>query len=514
MPKPSRAGVALGPGPPAAHIRAMKSFGEGWRKALLTPQQMGEADRLTIAGGVSGTVLMENAGRAVADAISRRWPPRPVAVLCGPGNNGGDGFVAARLLAERGWQVRLALLGETGRLRGDAAAAAARWPGPIETLAPAVLDGVELVIDAIFGAGLARPLDGVARAVVEALAGRGLPVVAVDVPSGIDGASGEVRGTAPRAVLSVTFFRKKPGHLLLPGREYCGETVLAQIGIPDRVLDGVMPDTVENDPIWWRSALPHPGLESHKYTRGHALVAGGPVMTGAARLAARAAARIGAGLVTVAAPAEAFAVYAAALTGVIVHPFANLGDFRGLLADERRNAALIGPGAGVGAETSDKVLAILAAHKHAVLDADALTSFAGRREALFAAIGAACVMTPHEGEFARLFDAAGGKPERARRAARQSGAVIVLKGADTVIAAPDGRVAINANAPSDLATAGSGDVLSGMVLGLLAQGMEPFAAAAAAVWIHGAAASRSGRGLVAEDLVEVLPAVLQDLTRA
>lgn len=490
----------------------MIAIPDGWRKkALLTPAQMGEADRLTIAGGVAGAVLMEAAGRAVADAVSRRWPPRLLAVLCGPGNNGGDGFVAARILAERGWPVRLALLGETTALRGDAAAAAARWPGPVEALSPAALDGVGLAIDAIFGAGLARSLTGEARAVVEALGERRLPVVAVDMPSGLDGATGEVRGAAPMAAVTVTFFRKKPGHLLLPGRLHCGETVLAQIGIPDRVLGGVAPDTIENDPAWWLAELPRPGLDSHKYSRGHALVAGGPAMTGAARLAARAAARAGAGLVTLAAPEPVFPIYAAALTGVIVLPVREAGDFGKLLDDKRRNAALIGPGAGVGDDTRDKTLAILAAGKRAVLDADALTAFAGDPQSLFSAIRSPVVMTPHDGEFARLFDAGGGKFERARRAARASGAVILLKGADSVIAAPDGRAAVNANAPPDLATAGSGDVLAGIVLGLLVQHMEPFAAAAAAVWLHGDAAARIGAGLVAEDLVEALPQVLRDL---
>jgi NAD(P)H-hydrate epimerase len=313
----------------------------------------------------------------------------------------------------------------------------------------------------------------------------------------------------------VTFFRKKPGHLLLPARQYCGEIALEQIGIPEAVLDHIMPDTATDEPDWWLGAFPRPGLDAHKYTRGHAVVAGGAIMTGAARLAARAAARLGAGLVTVAAPEAAFPIYATALTGTIVHPVAGLGDFREFLADPRRNAALIGPGAGVGGETRDKALAILAEGKRAVLDADALTSFADHPEALFSKIQAACVLTPHAGEFSRLFDTAGSKPERARRAARRCGATILLKGADTVIAAPDGRVAINANAPPELATAGSGDVLAGMVLGLLAQGMEPFGAAAAAVWVHGAAADRFGPGLVAEDLIDAIPPVLQHLvTRA
>ncbi len=502
----------------------MSDPSDAWqRHALLSPQQMAEADRLTIAGGVAGTVLMENAGRAVADAVARRWPRRPVLVLCGPGNNGGDGFVAARILAERGWPVRLALLGARAALKGDAAAAAGRWEGPVEAVAEGSLNGATLVVDALFGAGLARPIGGVARAVITALDARHVPVVAVDVPSGVDGASGEVRGCAPRAALTVTFFRKKPGHLLLPGRLHCGETLVAPIGIPAAMLDRVRPDVGVNHPDWWLSVFPWPGPESHKYTRGHALVAGGAVMTGAARLAARAAARLGAGLVTVAAPEATLPIYAAALAGVIVQPVGGAGEgidaFRGLLADKRRNAALIGPGAGTGPGTREKVLAILKAGKRAVLDADALTVFADDPEALFSAIRSAetpmPVLTPHEGEFARLFDRSGSKLasklDRARRAARASGAVMLLKGNDTVVAAADGRAAISEGAPAELATAGSGDVLAGMVLGLLAQGMPAFEAAAAAVWLHADAARRLGPGLVAEDLVEAMPAALAAL---
>jgi NAD(P)H-hydrate epimerase len=495
----------------------MLKRGPEWQlHALLSPREMGEADRLTIAGGVPGITLMENAGRAVADAVTRRWPRRPVVVLCGPGNNGGDGFVAARIMAERGWRVRLALLGERHALNGDAALAAARWAGPVEPLAASSLDGASLVIDALFGAGLARPIGGVAREVIAALGTIDAPVVAVDVPSGVDGGTGEVRGIAPRAALTVTFFRRKPGHLLLPGRELCGEIVVAPIGIAAAVLDRVAPDTTANHPDWWLGGFTWPDAESHKYKRGHALVTGGATMTGAARLAARAAARLGAGLVTVAAPAAAFPVYAAALTGVIVHPVTGSGDFRELLADRRRNAALIGPGAGISPETRAKTLAILAAGKRAVFDADALTVFASDPQTLFAAInsaeGAPPVLTPHEGEFARVFgdggQHAGSKLERAKRAAAASGAVIVLKGNDTVIAAPDGRAAINESAPADLATAGSGDVLAGIVLSLLAQGTPAFEAAAAAVWLHADAARRHGPGLVAEDLVEALPGVL------
>ena len=485
------------------------------RHALLTPQQMGQADRLTIAGGIAGTLLVENAGRAVADAVSRRWPKQKTLVLCGPGNNGGDGFVAARVLTERGWPVRLALVGAREKLKGDAAAAAMRWTGPVEPLAPAAIGDATLIIDAIFGAGLARPIEGVAREVIAAVEAGRLPVVAVDMPSGVDGASGAVLGIAPKAVLTVTFFRRKPGHLLLPGRSHCGETVVVPIGIADTVLDQIRPEVVANHPDWWRDDFPWPLPESHKYTRGHALVAGGAVMTGAARLAARAAAGLGAGLVTVGAPEPAFPIYAAALTGIIVQPAGDLGAFRALLADPRRNAALIGPGAGLGEETRAKVLAILAAEKRTVFDADALTSFADNAEVLFGAIRSPCVLTPHEGEFARLFarvlDGSGSKLERACRAAQLSGAVMLLKGNDTVIAAPDGRAAINPGAPPELATAGSGDVLAGMVTGLLAQGMPAFEAAAAGVWLHADAARRFGPGLIAEDLVEGLPAALRAL---
>jgi NAD(P)H-hydrate epimerase len=301
----------------------------------------------------------------------------------------------------------------------------------------------------------------------------------------------------------------------LPGRSHCGEILVAPIGIPDTVLDKIRPKIAANHPDWWRDDFPWPLPESHKYTRGHALVAGGAVMTGAARLAARAAARLGSGLVTVAAPDPAFATYAAALTGIIVQPAGGLDAFRALLADLRRNAVLIGPGAGLGEETREKVLAILAAEKRTVLDADALTSFADNAEVLFGAIRSPCVLTPHEGEFARLYarvlDGSGSKLERACRAAQLSGAVMLLKGNDTVIAAPDGRAAINPGAPPELATAGSGDVLAGMVTGLLAQGMPAFEAAAAAVWLHAETARRFGPGLIAEDLVEGLPAALRAL---
>lgn len=484
------------------------------RHVLLDVAQMYAADAAATAAGIPGTRLMEAAGRAVAEAVAARWRPCPVAVLCGPGNNGGDGFVAARRLAEAGWPVRVGLLGDRASLAGDAAWAASGWPGPVEPAAPSLLEGAGLAVDALFGAGLARPLAGAAAELVEALRASGLPVVAVDVPSGVHGDSGEVMGMAAPAVLTVTFFRRKPGHLLLPGRLPCGEIVVADIGIPDGVLDAIAPVLAGNHPDLWLDAFPVPRADQHKYDRGHAVVWSGARMTGAARLAARAARRVGAGLLTVVCPPEAAAIHAAGDPGLIVEAAGTPSSFARALADPRRNAVLIGPGAGTGPATRERALAALATGRAVVLDADALTVFAGSREDLFAALGRGCVLTPHEGEFGRLFDRSGDKVARTRRAAAEAGAVVLLKGADTVVAAPDGRAAICANAPPDLATGGSGDVLAGMVLGLLAQRMPAFEAALAAVWLHGESANAVGPGLIAEDLPDALPALLGRLREA
>ncbi len=478
--------------------------------ALLDVAAMAESDRRAVALGVPGVELMRAAGEAVTREIERRWPARRVTVLCGPGNNGGDGFVVAGALAGRGWPVRVALLGEMASLRGDAAHFAARWQGAVQDMVPAAVEDAELVVDAVFGAGLNRPLPPNVCAVLERVARLGLPVVAVDVPSGVAGDTGESFGAIP-AQCTVTFTRKKPGHLLLPGRALCGEVVLADIGTPAAALEDLAVLAFENDPSSWRGELPSPRVDAHKFSRGHALLYGGERLTGAARLAARAAARAGAGITTIVTPAAAWPVYAAALVSVLVKPLSSADDLRAALAEPRLTALLIGPGAGVGASTRRATLDMLATGKPVVLDADALTSFEGEVDALAAAVRGPCVLTPHEGEFARLFPATGDKLTRARAAARRLRAVVALKGADTVVAAPDGRAVVNANAPPTLATAGSGDVLGGFVLGLLAQGMDAFAAAAAAVWLHGACAAEFGPGLIAEDLPELLPAVLRRL---
>ena len=478
--------------------------------AVMRVAQMVEADRLTMAAGIPGTELMHNAGSAVVREILRRWPVCRVSILCGPGNNGGDGFVVASELAAAGWPARVALLGSRDRLSGDAKYHSARWNGPVEALAPQSVEDAQLVVDALFGSGLSRALDQNARRTLAVGAERGVPLIAVDVPSGIVGDTGESLG-ALGAECTVTFARKKPAHVLLPGRALCGDVVVADIGTPSAVLEAIATDTWENDPGLWLQHLPRLQASGNKYSRGHALVSGGYPMTGAARMAARAAARAGAGLTSIAVPEIALPVYAAALTSIMVHPISRPEDFARLLGDTRYTAFLIGPGAGVNEATRERVLAMLATHRPVLLDADAISVFADRPAELRDAIQGECVLTPHEGEFARVFSTSGDKLTRARAAARASGAIIVLKGADTVIAAPDGRAIVNTNAPANLATAGSGDVLGGMILGLLAQGMDAFLAAAAAVWLHGAAAADFGPGLLAEDLPDLIPGVLRRL---
>jgi hydroxyethylthiazole kinase-like uncharacterized protein yjeF len=491
-------------------------------KELLTSAEMNEADRLTIAAGVAGMTLMENAGRAVADRVAGHPRESRVIVVAGPGNNGGDGFVAARSLAERGYPVRVLLVGALAKLKGDAASAAQRWTGATEPASPQALDGADIIIDALFGAGLDRPVEGPAGRMIEAMNESVGEIIAVDLPSGINGSTGAVMSAAVNATETVTFFRRKPGHVLLPGRLHCGKVHVADIGIPPSVLDQIKPQTFINAPALWRDCFPLPRIDGHKYSRGHAIVvSGGLSTTGAARLAARGALRAGAGLVTIASPRDALAVNAAANLAVMVRPIDGPAELKDFIVDHRKNAVVLGPGGGMGASMREQVLTALDGERAVVLDADALTSFAGDLETLCRAIrartGAATVLTPHEGEFSGLFNALDdiskqlSKLERARGAAAKTGAIVLLKGPDTVVAAPDGRGAIADNAPAWLATAGSGDVLAGFVAGLLAQGMPEFEAAAAAVWLHGEAANEFGPGLIAEDLPEMLRQVYRRL---
>ncbi len=488
---------------------------DAWRThTLLSPTEMGIADRLAIEGGTAGIDLMEAAGKAVADAVCNLYGPDAgtTAILCGPGNNGGDGFVAARILAERGWAVKLGLLGDRSTLTGDAALSAQTYGGTIDPLTTDILEGADIVVDAVFGAGLSRAPDGDAAAVLRSLTGR--TVVAVDLPSGVSGADGSVLlNPMYEATRTVSFFRGKPGHWLLPGRMACGTLMLADIGISDRVLDRINPKTAFNGPALWQGELPAPDVFSHKYSRGSVLVVGGAEMVGAAMLAARAAQRGGAGIVTIASPVQQGPIYRLGLESAVVKSIKDTRAFIELLSDRRVDACVVGPGLGLSEPGSmERALAVLRTDCAAVVDADAITLFADGPDVLFDMTGENHVLTPHDGEFARLFPDLAGETDKlvkARTAAARAGCVVLLKGFDTVVAAPDGYAVINSNGSPYLATAGAGDVLAGLIAALMAGGMTPFSAAAAASFMTSDAAHMFGPGLIASDLPDFIPGVLE-----
>lgn len=489
--------------------------------ALLSVPQMYQADAWAIEHGTPSLELMEAAGMAVAQEAILALKAEPkhtlIVVLCGTGNNGGDGFVAARVLHQQGYTVRLALAGDVAGLKGDALINAQRWQacgGGVSALAPDLLEGAGLVIDALFGAGLNRPLEGNALACVRVINERSLKCLAVDVPSGVDGNTGAILGDCPRCFATITFFRPKVGHALYPAKAFCGHIRVADIGIKaDAVVTLGVKVFLNGTALW---SLPQPHWSDHKYSRGHVLVFGGHAMSGAARLALRAARRVGAGLATACVPSEAFPLYAADAPGVLLMPWDTDSDIRSVLSGPRKNSYVIGPGLPANEATRRVVLEALTAESRTiVLDAGALTAFTGRLEELTTAIikyNGTVVLTPHDGEYQRLFGSeSGDRLHRAHFAAQQTGAVVLLKGADTVVASPDGYAGITVQAPPYLATAGSGDVLAGLIAGLAAQGMDGFTAALAGAWLHAEAGRAAGPGLIAEDLPECLPMILRRL---
>jgi hydroxyethylthiazole kinase-like uncharacterized protein yjeF len=486
----------------------------GISNLLLTPEEMTAVDTAAAASGIPSYALMQRAGAAVAASLLRNFPAvlRAV-VLCGPGNNGGDGYVAACLVADSGVAVVVFQMGEPEKLKGDAARARDNFPNAVQPLETYQPRNGDVIIDALFGAGLARDVPKSVADVIERVKQAQVPVIAVDLPSGVDGRTGTVRGAAFAAVRTVTFMTRKPGHLLMPGRELCGELEVFDIGIPARIVRAEKKlQIAENQPECWRQVLPSSGLETHKYKRGHLVVFSGEAgKTGAARMSAMAGLRAGAGLVTIAAPGDAVAENAAHLTAIMLHPIEEEAALGNWLHDERLQTFVLGPGFGVGDKARRFVAAL--SDRHLVLDADGLSSFKDAPDELFSQFSGEprLVLTPHEGEFGRLFpdiaaDTAMGKVEKAQAAAARANAAIVYKGADTVIASPDGRACINTNAPVWLATAGSGDVLAGVIGALMAQGVPAFEAAAAGVYMHGEAGMRAGKGLTAEELAtEVRP---------
>lgn len=483
--------------------------------AVLTADEMRRAEAAAFARGLPSFEAMRRAGNAVAAEAARRWPSTAVDqvfVLCGPGNNGGDGFIAATVLRAAGYRVQVQAIAPNSARSADAQRALAGWGGAVADLDPAGLAGLgarDVVVDALFGIGQTRALAGAAAAAVEAVNRSAAAVIAVDVPSGIDADCGAVPGAAIDADITVTFNWAKRGHLLLPAAALCGDLIIADVGFVADDLSAVGATCFRNAPSLWRDLYPLPRAEDHKYRRGHAVIAGGGLMTGAARLAARAARRVGLGMLTLAVPPQSWAVYAEDQAGAIVRPAADRGAILALAGDARVTALLVGSGLEPDAATADLVRGAIAFSRPLVIDGGGLTALAqhggltgGRPD---------IVLTPHEGEFARLFPdlgAAGCKLDRARAAAARCGCTLVLKGADTVIAGPDGLAILSDLAPPTLATAGSGDVLAGAVTGLLGLGLPALQAAAMAAWLHAQAASGQGLGLIAEDLPERLPAAL------
>ncbi|MCH7807299.1 MAG: NAD(P)H-hydrate dehydratase [Proteobacteria bacterium] len=494
-----------------SHPKANQATTFPSKYAVLTAAEMIRAEVAAFKSGIPAYALMAKAGGGLAKAILSKKKTDKILFLNGPGNNGGDSWVAAEILRRKGWQVLCAALKLPDGHSCAALEAYEKWQGETGEF-PENLDEFDVIVDALFGTGLERPVEGRAAEWIKAANESDALRVAVDIPSGISSDTGQVLGTAFRADLTTTFSHKKRGHLLMPGLELSGEVEVVDIGIGEEALGGMALKVFENNPALWRDDFPKLTKGGHKHQRGHLLVVGGPLgMSGAARMAARSALRTGAGLVTTLVPEKALLAYAEKQFSVMSAGYRDEKEFAGLVASDKFSAFVIGPGNGVGEGTRARVLKVLATAKPCVLDADALTSFEGNAGALEAALHEQCVLTPHMGEFKRLWPDLSwdDKVATAETAAAKTGAVVLLKGPDTVIS--DGTITIiNTHAAPQLATAGSGDVLAGIIAGLMTQGMAPFLAAAAGAWLHGEAALIFGGGLIADDLIETLPKVLKD----
>lgn len=494
---------------------------------LLTPKQMALADSMTIQSGISGIELMQNAGDVLYDAFCGHFQDAGnVLIVCGLGNNGGDGFVLAERISKSGCKVSVCIIGDISHIDGDARLALDLLPASVPQIIKPEWDQYDLIVDGLFGAGLARDLTGPYAEAVLAINNSPAKVLAIDLPSGINGETGHISGCAVEANVTATFFRKKPGHILFPGHAHCGHVIVGQIGIADDVLEDIAPNIFYNAPELWSALLPTPQLMGHKYSRGHTLAISGPIeKSGAIRLAANAALRIGSGLVTIAAPTDTLHAHAARTDVLMLAPMDSTEQLKDHLRDPRINSICIGPGLDPDENTRQLVLTILEHSASVVLDAGALSAFTEYAQVLHDAISnrtAPAILTPHDGEFNRIFPALKptlSKLEKARIAAHMVGATIILKGPDTVIAnadreSADGRTAISDNGSPWLATAGSGDVLSGMISGLLAQGMPAFEAASAAVWFHSEASQIIGPGLISSDLDQGLKTALVNYHRS
>lgn len=496
-----------------------KAINNNSSNEVLSIAQARMADRLTIEAGTSSFSLLSTAGLRVFEYTQSLIDDNArILVACGTGNNGGDGLITAQLLIENGYNVDVALMSEAKSLKGDAHQALQQLSCPLLSLIDTRPDHYTLIIDAVLGVGLDRCVSDSLAVWIRAVNESSVPVISIDIPTGIHGETGAVLGVAIRADHTVTFYRKKIGHLLYPGRAHAGHLSVASIGISDALVDELTPTVYENLPSLWKSHLPVLSWSSHKYERGYTVVLVGTA-TGAARLTAYAALRAGAGVVTLASPSHLSNIVASHVTCEMIKHINNADELQIYLKDSRITSVVLGPGMGISEQTRQMVSAALTSNKNVLLDADAISSFENLEIELFTLI-AKCtqsvVLTPHKGEFQRLFKSlnlasSSSKVDVTREAARQSGAVVVYKGADTVIAAPSGRCAINTNSPVGLATAGSGDVLVGTIAGWISQNVGDFEAACMGCWLHGEAATEFGPGLIASDIANEYPKILKKL---
>lgn len=481
---------------------------------ILTADEMKQADLAAVKSGTPAVDLIRSAAAGLAGAIQRNMPPGRVLFLCGKGNNGADGFAAAEILRDKeGWEVRVACLEKVKDLKGDAAKIAKAFGGTTESLNSNLsVHSTDLVIDAVFGTGFEGDLPPELVILFDKIRSKKIPVIAADIPSGINATTGAIAEGTLKPAMTVVFCRKKIAHVLQPARSFCGKQHIALVSIDDETIAALGTQTFENTPALWLNSFPFPRADMHKYDRGHVVVYGGNDRTGAACLAAHAAQRSGAGVVSITSSPDAALVYKLYRASIMVDTWQTPDDYKALMRDERKNTLLLGPGAGADERLKDAVIAALEFNKTLVLDADALTVFKDDPKALFDKLSPQHILTPHEGEFARLFGSLeGSKLARARAAAKTANAIIILKGSDTVIAAPDGTAVINTNAPPILAIAGAGDVLAGLVSGFVAQGMPPFMASLAGVWLQAEAAKTHGIGLTAEDIIHQIPQTLKRL---
>ncbi|VAV90167.1 NAD(P)H-hydrate epimerase / ADP-dependent (S)-NAD(P)H-hydrate dehydratase [hydrothermal vent metagenome] len=483
---------------------------------ILTTKNCYQADKQAIASGITPVTRMENAGSGAAESITARYEKCKTLILCGPGANGGDGYVIARKLHEAGWSVDVMAL--TAPVAGsDAEFMAQQCPVDASSRVRQLPTDIELIVDCLYGAGLNRALDADTTQLIHQVNQHKSPVVAIDLPSGIFGDSNG--GFAPCIVAdtTITFAVKKLAHVLEPERSFCGVVEVVDIGFPDGMISDMPEVALENSPCLWSQIPVQPGAQSHKHNRGRLWVGcGGHLQTGAARLAARAGLRIGAGWVMLGGSKKAMQVCAAHETSIVLQTRPKHQSMaKTLQTSPVPDCVILGPAGGIGARMRADILDVLRSGIAAVLDADALRVMSAEPEVFFELCNENTVLLPHEAEFLGLFpdlnQTFGHKINRVKAAASRAGCTVLLKGADSVIANATGRAVVNTKTSAWLATLGTGDVLAGMVGGLMAQRVGGMDATCAAVWIHGALGQNLGAGLIAEDLPNEIPNILKNM---